>query len=209
MKVILVNGSPNEKGCTYTALTIVAEQLEAEGITTQIFQLGKDPIEGCRACYACRKADGCVVGDIVNEFAELAAGADGFVFGSPVHFAAAGGKITSFMNRLFFSTRSKPQLFQFKPGAVLVSTRRAGATAALDQLHKYLDYNQMPVATSRYWNMIHGTTPEEVRQDLEGVQIMQVLGRNLAWLLRSLEAGRAAGLTPPPQERTITTNFIR
>ena len=209
MKVILVNGSPNEAGCTYTALTIVAEQLEAEGIETQIFQLGKDPIEGCRACQACRKIDGCVIGDIVNEFIELAKGADGFVLGSPVHFAAAGGKITSFMDRVCFATRGKEQPFRSKVGAAIVSARRAGTTAALDQLHKYLNYNQMAIATSRYWNMVHGTTPDEVRQDLEGVQVMQILARNMAWLLRSIEAGRAAGIEPPPLERPANTNYIR
>jgi len=206
MKVILVNGSPDLEGCTYTALTLVAEQLEERGIETQIFQLGQGAIEGCRDCRVCRKTGTCVVGDVVNEFLELAEGADGFVFGSPVHFAGAGGKLTSFLDRAFFSGG---KLFRHKVGAVVVSARRGGTTAALDQLIKYVTYAQMPIATSNYWNMVHGTTPEEVRQDLEGVQIMQVLGQNMAWLLKSIEAGRAAGVEAPPVVQKAFTNFIR
>ncbi|MCL2568348.1 MAG: flavodoxin family protein [Oscillospiraceae bacterium] len=208
MKVLLVNGSPDREGCTYTALSIVAEELEGAGIETQIFQLGTDPIEGCRDCRACFQTGDCVVKDgNVNEFVALAKEADAFVFGSPVHFAAAGGKITSFLDRVFFSSRGKP--FRLKPGAVVVSARRAGTTAALDQLSKYPAYAQMPLVTSCYWNMVHGTSPEEVRQDLEGVQTMQTLGKNMVWLLQSIEAGRAAGVEPPATERRIFTNFMR
>ncbi|MCL2588063.1 MAG: flavodoxin family protein [Oscillospiraceae bacterium] len=207
MKVILVNGSPRKEACTYTALSIVGEELQAAGIETEVFQLGTEPIEGCRACAYCSKAKKCVIEDMVNEFITLAEDADGFVFGSPVHFAGAGGKIISFLDRAFYASKAKPM--RHKPGAVLVSTRRAGSTAALDQLWKYPAFAQMPLVSSCYWNMIHGSTPEQVREDLEGVQIMQTLGRNMAWLLRTMEAGRAAGIEPPPSERRIYTNFIR
>jgi multimeric flavodoxin WrbA len=207
MKVVLVNGSPKESGCTFTALTIVAEELKAAGMEAQIFQLGKAPMEGCRGCGYCNEHERCVIDDSVNAFTELAKEADGFVFGSPVHFASASGKMTSFLDRVYFSSKGKQ--FRFKPGAVLASARRAGTTATLDQLQKYLTYAQMPVVSSHYWHMVHGNTPDEVWQDLEGVQIMRVLARNMAWLLRSLEAGRAAGIEPFPEETRIRTNYIR
>ena len=208
MRVLLVNGSPREAGCTCTALGFVAEELEAQGIETKIFQLGTDPIEGCRACNVCFKQGSCIIDDIVNEFAEEAKTADGFVFGSPVHFASAGGKITSFMDRLFYSTtRGRP--FSGKPAAALVSCRRGGSTAALDQLYKYLAYSHTPIVSGQYWNMIHGNTPDEVRQDLEGVQIMRTIGRNMAWLLQCIKAGKDAGIEFPKPERTTYTNFIR
>jgi len=207
MRVLLVNGSPKETGCTFTALGFVAEELESRGIETKIFQLGTAPIEGCRACNACVKTGSCIVDTIVNECAEEAKTADGFVFGSPVHFASAGGKITSFMDRLFYSTKAKP--FHGKPAAALVSCRRGGATAALDQLYKYLAYSHTPIVSSQYWNMIHGNTPDEVRQDLEGVQIMRTIGRNMAWLLQCIEAGKGAGIAFPKPEPVVRTNFIR
>jgi len=207
MKVLLVNGSPNKEGCTYTALTEVAGALESAGVSTEIFQLGAEPIEGCRDCSYCRKMKTCVIEDKVNEFAALASGVDGLVFGSPVHFAAASGSITSFMDRLFFSCGMR--IFAGKPGAVVVSCRRGGSTAALDQLNKYLSISQMPIVSSQYWNMIHGITPDEVLQDSEGVQIMRTLGKNMAWLLHCLQAGANAGIEPPEKERRIFTNFIR
>lgn len=207
MKVLLVNGSPNREGCTYTALTEVAGELEAAGIDTEIYQLGQDPIEGCRACGYCGKEKRCVVADKVNEFAALAKDADGLVFGSPVHYASAGGAITSFLDRLFFSCGMR--VFRGKPGAVVVSCRRAGSTAALDQLNKYLSISQMPIVSSQYWNMVHGFTPDDVRQDLEGMQIMRTLGRNMAWLLRCMEAGAKAGVELPEKERRGHTNYIR
>ena len=207
MKVLLVNGSPKEKGCTFTALSFVAEELEAAGVNTQIYHLGKEAIEGCRACGYCFKNDSCVIGDSVNTFVELAKEADGLVVGSPVHFASATGALTAFLDRVFYSSKGSP--FHYKPGAAIVSARRAGTTATLDQLQKYLLYSRMPLVPSQYWPMIHGTTPDEVVQDLEGVQIMRTLGRNMAWLLRAIEAGRAAGIEPPPEERRIRTNFIR
>ncbi|MCL2563355.1 MAG: flavodoxin family protein [Oscillospiraceae bacterium] len=207
MQVILINGSPNREGCTYTALSIIEDELNAAGIETQMFQLGTEAIAGCRDCGYCFEHGTCAIGDIVNEFTELATDADGFIFGSPVHYASAGGSITAFMDRVFFSARRR--VFRGKPAAAVVSCRRGGSTAALDQLGKYFAISQMPVVSSQYWNMIHGMSPDEVRQDLEGVQIMRTLGKNMAWLLRCINAGKAAGIELPLSERVTFTNFIR
>jgi multimeric flavodoxin WrbA len=210
MKVILVNGSPHEKGCTCTALENVAKTLNEEGIETEIFQLGTKPLVGCTACGACVKTGRCVFDDRVNEFLDLAEGADGFVFGSPVHYASAGGAIVSFMDRAFFAGSNSAKVpFYLKPAAAVVSARRAGTTAAFDQLNKYFTISQMPVISSRYWNMVHGTKPEDVENDLEGLQIMRVLARNMAWFLKCKEAGAKAGVPLPRREETIRTNFIR
>ena len=210
MKVILVNGSPHEKGCTYTALQTVAETLNEEGIESVIFQLGSKPLAGCTACGGCVQTGRCVFTDRVNDFLGLAPGADGFVFGSPVHYASAGGAIVSFMDRAFFAgSNSKEGLFALKPAAAVVSARRAGTTAAFDQLYKYFTISQMPIISSRYWNMVHGTKPEDVAKDLEGLQIMRVLARNMAWFLKCKEAGKKAGVPFPKREETIRTNFIR
>lgn len=206
MKVILVNGSPNEKGCTYTALSHVAETLNEQGIDTEFFWLGTDPIASCISCGACSQTGKCVFDDKVNEFLEKAAVADGFVFGSPVHYASASGAMTAFMDRVFFSGTS---LFAYKPGACVVSARRAGTTATLDQLNKYLTYSQMIIPTSFYWNMVHGFTPEDVEKDLEGVAVMRTLGRNMGWLLCCKEAALKAGIEPPKGEAHVMTNFIR
>jgi len=207
MRVLLVNGSPKEAGCTFTALGFVAEELEAAGIETKLFQLGTDPIEGCRACNGCRGKGLCVVDDLVNVFIEEAKSADGFVFGTPVHFASAGGKITSFMDRLFYAGMRKP--FRGKPAAALASCRRGGASATLDQLYKYFAFSHMPIVSSQYWNMIHGSNPDDVRQDLEGVQTMRVLGKNMAWLLQCIEAGKQAGIDFPKPGPVTYTSFIR
>jgi len=208
MRVLLVNGSPKETGCTFTALGFVEEELKAAEIETKLFQLGTAPIEGCRACGLCFKNNACVIDDIVNEFTAHAIDADGFVFGTPVHFAGAGGKITSFLDRVFYSAMRR-QIFRGKPGAAIASCRRGGATAALDQLNKYIAYAQMPMVTSQYWNMIHGNTPDEIRQDIEGIQIMRTLGKNMAWLLQCIEAGKEKGIAFPTPERITYTNFIR
>lgn len=210
MKVILVNGSPHENGCTCTALRTVAKTLNEEGIETEIFQLGKQPLVGCTACGGCAQTGRCVFDDRVNEFLDLAGGADGFVFGSPVHYASAGGAIVSFMDRAFYAgSNAKERLFALKPAAAVVSARRAGTTAAFDQLNKYFTISQMPVISSRYWNMVHGTKPEDVEKDLEGLQVMRVLARNMAWFLKCKEAGAKAGVPLPEAEDTIRTNFIR
>ncbi|MEL7608898.1 MAG: flavodoxin family protein [Bacillota bacterium] len=210
MKVLLVNGSPHEKGCTYTALEEVARTLREEGIETEFFQLGARPISGCIACGLCRKIGRCAINDCVNDFVDLAEDADGFVFGSPVHYAAAGGAITCFLDRAFFSDRCGGRgAFRLKPAACVVSARRAGTTAAFDQLMKYLTISEMPVVSSRYWNMVHGAKPEDVLQDLEGLQVMRILGRNMAWFLRCKEAGARSGVPFPEEEKPVGTNFIR
>ncbi len=206
MKVLLVNGSPHAKGCTYTALSEVAAALEKQGIETEIFQVGTKPISGCLGCGGCMKTGKCVIDDVVNEFVEKAKEADGFVFGSPVHYAGASGAITSFLDRAFFG---KSDIYANKPGAAIMSCRRGGATATLDQLNKYFTISNMPIVSSQYWNMVHGQTPDQVRQDLEGMQTMRTLGTNMAWLLKCIEAGKAAGLDLPKREAKVATNFIR
>jgi len=210
MHVILVNGSPHPEGCTFTALQTVAEALQQEGIGTVIFQVGTKPMSGCIGCRKCATLGRCVFEDKVNEFVNLAEKADGFVFGSPVHYAAASGAMTCFMDRAFYSSSGAGRpVFRLKPGAAVASARRAGTTATLDQLNKYMTLAEMPVVSSRYWNMVHGYTPDDVRQDLEGMQVMQVLGRNMAWMLKCKEAGIKAGLVQPEPVQRIMTNFIR
>lgn len=210
MKVILVNGSPHKKGCTHTALTEVAKTLNKEGIETEIFWIGIKPLAGCTACRTCAKNKKCMFDDTVNEFLDLAKGADGFIFGSPVHFAAASGAITSFMDRLFFTDLNAGlQTFYLKPAAAVVSARRAGTTATFDQLNKYFTIMEMPVISSQYWNMVHGGVPEDVKKDLEGLQTMRTLARNMAFFLKCKEAGLNAGVALPEREAPVRTNFIR
>ena len=210
MKVLLVNGSPHANGCTFTALEEVSKTLIAEGIETEIFQIGIKPIAGCIACSGCSKTGRCVFNDCVNDFLDLAKDADGFVFGSPVHYASASGAITSFMDRLFFTEScSGGNSFYLKPAAAVVSARRAGTTATFDQLNKYFTISQMSIISSRYWNMVHGAKAEDVKKDLEGLQTMRTLARNMAWFLKCKEAGRLAGVELPLQEEKIATNFIR
>lgn len=208
MKVLMINGSPNENGCTATALGVVAEALAADGIESEIVWLGKGALRDCIGCRACRKLNNrCVFDDdVVNRILAKAEEADGFVFGSPTYYAHTNGRILSVLDRVFYA--GSP-VFAGKPGAAVVSARRAGTTANLDVLNKYFSISRMPVVSSCYWNMVHGNTPEEVRQDEEGLQIMRTLGREMAWLLKSIEAGRKAGLSRPAAEAKIMTNFIR
>ena len=207
MKVLLINGSPKAKGCTYTALCEIADELEKENIETEILHLGKDPIRGCTACGGCYKTGRCIFNDdIVNVGIEKVKEVDGLIVGSPVHYASASGAVTSFLDRLFYAGG---RALAFKPGAAIVSCRRGGATAAFEQLNKYFTISNMPVVSSQYWNMVHGNTPDEVRQDLEGMQVMRVLGRNMAWMLKSIQAGKEAGIKLPEQEERARTNFIR
>ncbi len=207
MKVLLLNGSGHIKGCTYTALQEVEAALNKNGIETEIIQIGAKPIAGCIGCGGCKGTGKCFrEDDGVNEFVEKAKQADGFVFGSPVHYASASGMLTSFLDRAFYG---KSSIFQGKPGACVVSCRRGGASATFDQINKYFTINCMPVVSSQYWNMVHGNTPDEVRQDLEGMQTMRTLGNNMAWLLKCIEAGRNAGIDFPERESAVFTNFIR
>ena len=210
MKVLLVNGSPHPKGCTYTALEEVAATLNAEGIETRIFQVGTEPMSGCIACKECAETGRCVFSDRVNDFLDEAEGTDGFVFGSPVHYAAAAGAMTCFMDRAFYADLlGGKKSFYLKPAAAVISARRAGTTTAFDQLNKYFTISQMPVISSRYWNMVHGNQPEDVQKDLEGLQTMRILARNMAWFLKCKEAGKKAGVPLPSMEEVVRTNFIR
>lgn len=194
MKVILVNGSPHEKGCTHTILSETGEAIRANGVDTEIFWIGNAPVSGCIGCHSCRKTGKCFINDIVGEFTQKIAEADGFIFGSPVHYAAPAGNFKSFMDRTFFSNRG---VFKGKPAAAVVSCRRGGATAAFEQINKYFTISGMPVVSSQYWNMAHGNTPDEIKQDLEGMQIMRTLGNNMAWLLKCIDAGKKSGITYP------------
>ena len=205
MKVILVNGSPKEKGCTYTALKEVEKQLNKNDIETEIFWIGNKPVSGCLGCGGCLKTGKCVIDDKVNEFLGKVKEADGFIFGSPVHFAASSGMLSSFMDRVFYG---RGKLFANKVASAVVSCRRGGATAAVDEINKYFLMTNMPIVSSQYWNMVHGNTPEEVLKDEEGMQTMRTLGNNMAWLLKCIKAGKDVGINLPENEDVIRTNFI-
>ena len=210
MKVLLVNGSPHKEGCTYTALAEVAKTLNEEGIDTDIFWIGIKPLAGCIACKKCAKTGRCAFDDSVNDFLDIAKDADGFIFGSPVHYAAASGAITSFMDRVFYANlQSGKQSFYLKPAAAVISARRAGTTATFDQLNKYFTISEMPIISSCYWNMVHGAKPEDVEKDLEGLQTMRILARNMAFFLKCKEIGIKTGVQLPMREERIFTNFIR
>lgn len=210
MKVMLINGSPHERGCTDTALHEAGRMLEQAGIQTEYFWIKSEPLAGCSGCGYCARAKKCCHDDRVNEFLEAAEECDGFIFGAPVHFASICASMSAFMDRAFYVDHCAGlDRFAFKSGAAIVSARRAGTSASLDELNKYMLYAQMPIVSSRYWNMVHGHTPQQVRMDEEGMQIMRVLGRNMAWLLNSLKIAAAACLPLPEQEKRISTNYIR
>ncbi len=205
MKVLLINGSPNEKGCTYTALTEVGKTLQKHGIDTEILYLGKKPIAGCIACGKCHETGKCVFDDAVNEVAAKLAEYDGIIVGSPVYYAGPSGQLTAFLDRLFYPNEAK---MAGKLAAAVVSCRRGGASAAFDRLNKYFLISNMHVVGSQYWNQVHGFTPEDVRKDKEGLQTMRTLGENMAWLLKCIEAGRKAGVPVPVYEPRMRTHFI-
>lgn len=210
MKVLLINGSPHEHGCTYTALCEVAAALEGEGIETEIFHIGSGPVRGCIGCGGCARGGQhrCVFADDrVNDALAKAETCDGIVVGSPVHYASAGGSITSFLDRMFYAGGAK---LRGKVGAAVASARRAGTTATLDQLGKYFAITGMPVAASQYWPMVHGSTPDDVKKDEEGMQTMRLLGRNMAYMIKSFALAREHGILPPePETPRKRTNFIR
>ena len=211
MKVLLLNGSPHKNGCTYTALSEVAKILNENDIETEIFWIGTKPQMSCIACFKCREIGECAFdNDKVNEFVKKAYDADGFIFGSPVHYAAATGGITTFLGRAFYSNSQSTggEAFRFKPAASIVSARRGGNTATYDQLNKFMGISQMPIITSYYWNMVHGNTPEEVLQDEEGLCTMRQLARNMAYFLKCIEAGKEKGLEHEVEPK-VATNFIR
>lgn len=206
MNVLLINGSPHKNGCTFTALSEVAAALNANGIETTMRHIGTAPIAGCIACGKCRSTGLCVfANDPVNECIALLREADGLVVGSPIYYAGPNAALCALLDRVFFC-KSAP--YAFKPAAAVVSCRRGGASAGFDRLNKYFTISQMPIVSSRYWNMVHGNTPEEVAQDLEGLQTMRNIASNMAWLLKCIEAGKEKGIEAPVNSK-VATNFIR
>lgn len=208
MKVLVLNGSPHPQGCTARALKEIMDTLQACGIETELMQIGIENVRGCKGCGMCRKnkLGKCIFGeDSVNVAIAKMETCDGLIVGSPVHYAGAQGDITAFLDRMFYATGG----FPYKPGAAIVSCRRAGSTAALEQLNKYFMMSNMPLIPSAYWNMVHGNTPQEVEEDKEGLMVMRTVGRNMAWILKSIEAGKASGLALPESEGKVRTNFIR
>ncbi len=206
MKVLFINGSPNAKGCTYTALSEAAKTLEECGIETEIAQIGSKAISGCIGCGGCREKKRCVFqDDVTNEMIEKMEKADGLIIGSPVYFASPNGNLISMLDRFFYAG----DCFAHKPAAAVASARRAGTTVTLDDLNKYFSISQMPVVSSTYWNMVHGSCPEDVGKDEEGLQTMRNLGRNMAWILKCIESGKGNGILPPVSESGYRTNFIK
>ncbi len=206
MKVLLINGSPHEFGCTYTALKEIEKTLNKELIDTEILWIGNKPIAGCIACMTCKRIHKCIFNeDKVNKVIEDLPNIDGIGVGSPVYYAGPSGQLCAFLDRLFYAGSG----FEGKLGAAIVSCRRGGAATAFDRLNKYFTINSMPVVSSQYWNMVHGYTPEDVKQDLEGLQTMRTLAKNMAWLLKCIEAGKEKGIEKPVLEEQIKTNFVR
>ena len=208
MKVLLINGSPHQYGCTYTALREVADTLEKNGVATELYHIGPGDIRGCVGCGNCFKTGKCIFDDGVNEISSRLLEFDGIVVGSPVYFASACGQLCSFLDRLFYSNYNNNRLAG-KFAAAVVSCRRGGASTAFDRINKYFIISNMPVVSSQYWNQVHGSTPDDVLKDLEGMQTMRTLARNMAWLLKCIEAGRQAGIVFPEREPVQRTNFIR
>lgn len=205
MKVLLINGSPHKNGCTYTALSKAAASLNENGIETEIFWIGNKAIHGCIACGGCKDTGRCVFDDGVNDVSDKMAECDGLIVGTPVYYASPNGSLYSLLDRLFGICPS----LAHKPAAAVASARRGGTTAAIDGINKYFTIRQMPVVSSTYWNNVHGNTPEEVKQDKEGLQTMRNLGKNMAWLIKCIEAGKKAGIDIPVAESSEKTNFIR
>lgn len=207
MKILLFNGSNKINGCTFTALFEAARMFNIAGIETEILQIGTKPIRDCTGCNGCKGKYRCVFDDdIVNEWIEKIESTDGFIFGTPVYFAHPTGRILSAMDRMFYAAG---EYFEHKPAAVIASARRAGTTATLDTISKYFGVAQMPVISSTYWNTVHGNTPEETRQDLEGLQTVRNLANNMVWILKCIEIGKKAGLNAPQADMSAWTNFIR
>ena len=202
MKVLLINGSPHQEGCTLTALTEIKNQLEKEGVNSEIFWIGNKPVRGCIACLKCGHSNGkCAFDDDpANEIIDKIIESDAVIVGSPVYYSGPNGALCAILDRVFYASGAN---FAFKPAASIVSCRRGGASASFDRLNKYFTISNMPVVSSQYWNMVHGNTPEEVKQDLEGLQIMRTLARNMSWILNSIENNDL-----PNQEEKVKTNFI-
>lgn len=211
MKVIAFNGSPNKEGNTYHAIKIIAAELEKEGIETEIVHVGNKSIRGCTACGQCakNKNERCVLpGDEVNEWVQKMKEADGIILGSPVHYSSIGATMKAFLDRAFYVASANGGMLRHKVGATVVAVRRSGGVTTFDQLNNYINYSEMLIPTSNYWNVIHGTRPGEAMQDEEGVQIMRVLGKNMAWLMKLVESGKGL-VKEPERESKVFTNFIR
>ena len=205
MKVLLINGSPKETGNTAFALEQMAEVFAAENIETETIQVGSQLIRGCQGCGACYKLGKCVIDDMVNEAAEKLAQADGMVVGSPVYYASPNGTLISFLDRLFYSNSAD---LRMKVGASIVCARRGGTTAAMDVLNKYFTISQMPVASSTYWNIIHGAKPGQAAEDAEGIRTMRNLAKNMAYMMKAFAAAKDTVALPENEPKTFT-NFIR
>ena len=206
MKVLLINGSPHPQGCTYTALSEVAQTLKKNQIDSEIFHIGTKPISGCIACMKCKETGHCVFDDAVDELGARLDEFDAVILGSPVYYAGPSGQLCAFCDRLFFVYGKK---MAGKLGASVVSCRRGGATAAFDRLNKYFGILNMHIVGSQYWNMVHGFTPTDVQKDLEGLQTMRTLAENMAWLLKCIEIGKQHGIPAPQYEPVTPTHFIR
>ena len=206
MKVLLINGSPNKTGCTYTALHEVETTLHKHGIETEMLYLGKHPVAECIACMKCFETGYCFREDAVKEIQKRIDEFDAIILGSPVYYSGASGQLVSFLNRLFFAMEGR---MAGKLGASVVSCRRGGASATFEQLNQYFTISNMPIVASQYWNSVHGFTPEDVRKDAEGLQTMRTLGENMAWLLKCIDSGRNAGIDKPIYEPQLRTHFIQ
>ncbi|MDR2512280.1 MAG: flavodoxin family protein [Puniceicoccales bacterium] len=205
MQVLLINGSPHKNGCTFTALSEVEKALHKNAVKTRWYHLGTKPVQGCIGCRQCKKTGHCTVAEDANALAGQIQQSDGVIVGSPVYYASINGALGALLDRTFFSAS---RTFRGKPAAAVVSCRRGGASSAFDRLNKYFTLAEMPLATSQYWNSVHGNTPEEIAQDIEGLQVMRTLGYNMAWLLACLASARA-NIPPPEREERLATNFIR
>jgi multimeric flavodoxin WrbA len=205
MKVLIINGSPHKEGTTFRALSEVAKTLNENGVETEIVTVGNQKVHGCMACGSCAKNGKCVFDDIVNELVEKLSQADGLIVGSPVYYAGANGTLLSVLDRMFYSRKN----FAYKPAAAVAVARRAGTTATLDMLNKYFLISKMPVVSSQYWNMVFGSNGAQAEEDKEGLQTMRTLGKNMAWLLKCIKAGKDAGVELPELEPAVKTNFVR
>lgn len=206
MKALLINGSPHQRGCTYTALHEVEKTLQQHSVVTEMLHIGSRTISGCIACMKCMQTGYCFRNDIVTDIQKRLDEFDAFVIGSPVYYSGPSGQLISFLNRLFLSSQDR---MAGKLGAAVVSCRRGGASATFEQLNQYFTIANMPIVSSQYWNSVHGFTPDDVRQDAEGLQTMRTLGENMAWLLKCIACGRQNGITRPDYEPTVRTHFIQ
>lgn len=204
-KILLINGSPHEHGCTYTALKEIADTLSKNSVETEFFHIGKKPVAGCIACGKCSATGKCIFDDSVNTILDKLDDYDGIIVGSPVYYAGPSGQLCAFLDRLFYCSQGR---MAGKLAASVVSCRRGGASAAFDRLNKYFGISNMHIVGSQYWNQVHGFTPEDVYRDKEGLQTMRTLAQNMAWLLQNIQNGKLQGIQPPQYEKRVATHFI-